>query len=57
VTVRAVASDGAVREFTTSVRIDTPEELRYYRHGGILPYMLRQLAQPAEAETDASGMP
>ena len=43
VTVRAVASDGAVREFTTSVRIDTPEELRYYRHGGILPYVLRQL--------------
>jgi aconitate hydratase len=25
-------------------RIDTPEELHYYRHGGILPYVLRQLA-------------
>ncbi len=56
-TVRAVAPDGAAHEFTATVRIDTPEELRYYRHGGILPYMLRQLAQPAEAETDASGMP
>ncbi len=56
-TVRAVAPDGAAHEFTATVRIDTPEELRYYRHGGILPYMLRQLAQPAEAEADASGMP
>ena len=44
-TVRAVAPDGAVREFTATVRIDTPEELRYYRHGGILPYVLRQLVQ------------
>jgi aconitate hydratase len=25
-------------------RIDTPEELNYYRHGGILPYVLRKLA-------------
>ena len=43
--MRAVAPDGAVREFTATVRIDTPEELRYYRHGGILPYVLRQLVQ------------
>ena len=42
-TVRAVAPDGAVRKFTATVRIDTPEELTYYRHGGILPYVLRQL--------------
>ena len=26
-------------------RIDTPNELDYYRHGGILPYVLRQLAK------------
>ncbi len=38
-TVRA----GAV-EFTTRVRIDTPMELDYFRHGGILQYVLRQLA-------------
>ena len=44
-TVRAVAPDGAAREFTATVRIDTPEELRYYRHGGILPYVMRQLVQ------------
>jgi aconitate hydratase len=42
VTVRAVA-DGAVREFQAMVRIDTPEELVAFKHGGILPYVLRQL--------------
>ncbi len=41
--VRATADDGAVREFRARVRIDTPFELEYYRNGGILPYMLRQL--------------
>ena len=43
VTVRATAADGTVNEFTAMVRIDTPEELVAYRHGGILPYVLRQL--------------
>src|SRR5262249_2183492 len=43
VTVRATAADGTVNEFTALVRIDTPEELVAYRHGGILPYVLRQL--------------
>jgi aconitate hydratase len=43
--VRVVAkgSDGADREFTATVRIDTPEELVAFRHGGILPYVVRQL--------------
>jgi aconitate hydratase len=41
-TVRAVAN-GAVKEFRAVCRIDTPEELRYYENGGILPYVLRQL--------------
>ena len=44
VRVCAAAPDGAVREFTARVRIDTPDELAYYRHGGILKYVLRQLA-------------
>ncbi len=44
VQVRATAPDGKVTEFTATARIDTPEELHYYRHGGILPYVLRQLA-------------
>ena len=39
-TVRA----GAV-EFAVRVRIDTPMEAEYYRHGGILPYVVRQLAR------------
>jgi aconitate hydratase len=43
VTVTA-AGPGGTREFTATVRIDTPAEAAYYRHGGILPYVLRQLA-------------
>jgi aconitate hydratase len=35
---------GSTREFTATVRIDTPAEAAYYRHGGILAYVLRQLA-------------
>jgi len=42
-TVRAASADGAVRTFTALCRIDTPVEVDYYRHGGILPYVLRQL--------------
>jgi aconitate hydratase len=42
-TVRATGDDGNVREFQAVARIDTPEEMLYYRHGGILPYVLRQL--------------
>ena len=52
-TVRAVAPDGTAREFTARVRIDTPEELVYYRHGGILPYVLRQLGR--DGNTQNSG--
>jgi aconitate hydratase len=33
------------KEFTATVRIDTPVEAEYYRHGGILQYVLRQLAR------------
>ncbi len=36
--------DGTATDFVVTVRIDTPEELNYYHHGGILPYVLRQLA-------------
>jgi aconitate hydratase len=42
-TVRATADDGAMTNFGVVVRIDTPQELQYYRHGGILEYVLRQL--------------
>ncbi len=43
VAVRAEDGDRLV-EFEVRVRIDTPMEAEYYRHGGILPYMLRQMA-------------
>jgi aconitate hydratase len=42
--VRAVKADGTEIEFTAVVRVDTPQEVEYYRNGGILPYVLRQLA-------------
>jgi aconitate hydratase len=44
VTVRAVADDGAEKTFQAVVRVDTPQEVEYFRNGGILPYVLRQLA-------------
>ena len=42
-TVRATSPEGAVKEFTALCRIDTPTEIEYYRHGGVLPYVLRSL--------------
>ncbi len=45
VRVRATAPDGTVTEFLAVARIDTPEELEAFRHGGILPYVLRQLVK------------
>ena len=44
VTVTATAEDGSVKTFQAKVRIDTPKEAEYYRNGGILHYVLRQLA-------------
>ena len=42
-TVELKAADGKTRYFPVKVRIDTPIEIDYYRHGGILPFVLRQL--------------
>jgi aconitate hydratase len=36
-------ADGSVKTVTVTLRIDTPVEVNYYREGGILPYVLRQL--------------
>ena len=44
VAVRARRADGSVVEFAARSRIDTPKEREYFRHGGILPYVLRRLA-------------
>jgi len=42
-TVVATAADGSSKKFSARCRIDTPEELQYYKNGGILPYVLRSL--------------
>ena len=42
-TVRATGRDGGAKEFKVVARIDTPEEMNYYKNGGILHYVLRQL--------------
>ena len=50
VTVTATPPGGAKTvTFQARVRIDTPKERDYYRHGGILQYVLRQLAAPGRA--------
>ncbi len=49
VKVIAKADDGKVCEFEARLRIDTPKELDYYQHGGILQYVLRQLAAVRKA--------
>ena len=43
VTVRVRDEKGNSSSFTAIARIDTPEEVLYYKHGGILQYVLRQL--------------
>ena len=44
VNVTATASDGSTKQFQAKSRLDTPKEVEYYRHGGILNFVLRQLA-------------
>jgi aconitate hydratase len=43
VSVRAQSGDGSTKAFTAIARVDTPEEVSYYHHGGILQYVLRQM--------------
>jgi len=43
VRIRAVRPDGTAVTFSAIARLDTPVEVTYYRHGGILPYVLRQM--------------
>jgi aconitate hydratase len=49
VTVVATPATGAPIRFEARVRIDTPKEREYYQHGGILQYVLRQLAATSKA--------
>ncbi len=43
-TVIAIDAEGKSKQFEVQVRVDTPQEAEYFRHGGILPYVLRQVA-------------
>jgi aconitate hydratase len=52
--VRANRADGSYVNFHAVSRIDTPQELLYYQHGGILQYVLRQLLAPSEAPARAA---
>jgi aconitate hydratase len=52
VTVSAIGDDGLEKRFDVIIRIDTPQEVEYFRNGGILPYVLRQVASAA-ARTEA----
>jgi aconitate hydratase len=49
VEVVATAPDGKTTNFQATLRIDTPQEVQYYRHGGILHYVVRQLAGALKA--------
>lgn len=43
ISIHVVSENGEKKTFTVLVRIDTPKEIEYYQHGGILHYVLRQL--------------
>jgi aconitate hydratase len=49
VSVSATPQQGKTVQFIARLRIDTPKEREYYRHGGILQYVLRQLASAGSA--------
>jgi len=48
-TVHARSADGSVKTFQAIIRVDTPVEVEYYRNGGILPYVLRQIAASSKS--------
>ncbi|MDT8449057.1 MAG: aconitate hydratase, partial [Wenzhouxiangellaceae bacterium] len=55
-TVIATDGNGEDTRFKVRVRLDTPKEVQYYKHGGILHYVLRQLAgrDPADSGRQAA---
>ena len=46
-TVRAREDSGHEKTFTVTARLDTPVEVDYYKHGGILPFVVRHLVEQA----------
>jgi aconitate hydratase len=55
--VRARREDGSETRFEATIRIDTPQEVLYYQHGGILQYVLRQLLWGRQKPRAISGGP
>ena len=55
-TVRATRSDGSRVEFRAIARVDTAKEVDYYRHGGILEYVLRSLLHRTPQPEDREGV-
>ena len=53
-TVKTRRADGSELSFVTRCRIDTPIEIEYYRHGGILPYVLRLLLRQSTGTATAT---
>jgi aconitate hydratase len=53
--VRARKEDGSTTDFSVTIRIDTPQEVLYYQHGGILQYVLRQLLSGRQKPQPISG--
>jgi aconitate hydratase len=43
--VKATKADGSVKEFDVLCRLDTDVEIEYFKHGGILAYVLRNMAK------------
>jgi aconitate hydratase len=56
-TIRVRREDGTSLAFTAIIRIDTPQEVLYYRHGGILQYVLRQLLSGRQKARPMGGQP
>ena len=52
--VTATAEDGSIKNFQVKVLLETPKEVQYYRHGGVLNYVLRQLAASGGAAARAA---
>jgi aconitate hydratase len=55
--VRARQPNGGARDFSATIRIDTPQEVLYYLNGGILPYVLRQLLSGRQKPIAIGGTP
>jgi len=53
VTLRIARTNGQLDNVPVTCRIDTPIEIEYYQHGGILPYVLRQLVSGAQSSSSA----